>query len=47
MSKPRLWRIICLVSIFCGLAVVGSPADTFTTIARFDGLNGASPCRAG
>jgi uncharacterized repeat protein (TIGR03803 family) len=25
------------------LAVIGSPADTFTTIAAFDGLNGASP----
>jgi uncharacterized repeat protein (TIGR03803 family) len=43
MSKLHLWRTICLVSVFCALAVIASPADTFTALIDFDGTNGQNP----
>jgi uncharacterized repeat protein (TIGR03803 family) len=43
MSKRRLSRTICLVSVFCGVAVIGLAAQTFTTIVSFNYTNGAFP----
>jgi len=45
VSKLSLWRTICLVCAFCALAVIGSPADTFTTLYRFGSqpTDGANP----
>jgi uncharacterized repeat protein (TIGR03803 family) len=43
MSKLNLWRAVSLVSVFCALAVVGSPAPTFTTLASFNGSDGGEP----
>jgi uncharacterized repeat protein (TIGR03803 family) len=39
MSKLSL-RLICLVSVFCAMAAVATPTDTFTTLASFDVSNG-------
>src|SRR5215831_1837281 len=43
MSKLNLWRTICLVGIFCALAVIGSPAGNFTTLVSFNGTDGGFP----
>jgi uncharacterized repeat protein (TIGR03803 family) len=43
MSKLNLWRTICLVSVFCALAVVGWPAETYTILVSFGGFHGRSP----
>jgi uncharacterized repeat protein (TIGR03803 family) len=36
-------RLICLVCVFTALAAIGLPADTFTTLATFQGFNGSNP----
>ena len=43
MSKLSLWGTICLACVFCALAVVGSPAETFTTLVSFNGTDGRVP----
>jgi uncharacterized repeat protein (TIGR03803 family) len=43
MSRLSLWRTIYLVCIFCTVEVIGSPAQTFTTLVTFNGTGGASP----
>jgi uncharacterized repeat protein (TIGR03803 family) len=43
MSTPSLWRTICLVCVFCAVAAIGSPAQTFTTLVSFNGTDGQSP----
>jgi uncharacterized repeat protein (TIGR03803 family) len=42
MSKLSLWKTICFVCVFCAAEATSSPAQTFTTLASFDG-NGANP----
>jgi len=42
MGKPGLWKIFCIVSL-CAATVVASSAQTFTTLATFDGTNGVEP----
>jgi uncharacterized repeat protein (TIGR03803 family) len=43
MSKLSLWKTIGLVCVFCAAAVIDSPAQTLTTLASFNGSNGADP----
>jgi uncharacterized repeat protein (TIGR03803 family) len=43
MSKLSLWRTICVVCVSCALVVIGSAAQTFTTLVRFNGTDGAFP----
>jgi uncharacterized repeat protein (TIGR03803 family) len=43
MRKPGPAIIACLVAAFCFAAAVGSPAQTLTTLATFDGTDGANP----
>jgi hypothetical protein len=43
MGKLSLWRTICLVGAICALAVIGSAAQTFTTLASFNGIDGKYP----
>jgi uncharacterized repeat protein (TIGR03803 family) len=43
MSKLTSWGIISVVCVFCALAVVGWPADTFTTLVSFNNTDGATP----
>jgi uncharacterized repeat protein (TIGR03803 family) len=42
MCKLGLWKTIGLVGVFCALAVIGSPAQTFKTLLSFIGTDGAS-----
>jgi uncharacterized repeat protein (TIGR03803 family) len=42
MSKLSFWRTICLVCVFCTVEVVGSPAQTFTSLVSFDGMDNAN-----
>ncbi len=37
------FRPICVVCVFWLSAIIASPAQTFTTLADFDGTNGATP----
>jgi uncharacterized repeat protein (TIGR03803 family) len=43
MGKLSFWKLFCLVFLFCAAAVIASPAQTFTTLATFDGTNGVEP----
>ncbi|MBV8356800.1 MAG: hypothetical protein JO189_02535, partial [Deltaproteobacteria bacterium] len=43
MGKLSLWRVICLLGVFCALTVIASPAETFTTLVIFNGTDGANP----
>jgi hypothetical protein len=43
MSKLNLWTTISLVSVFCAVEVIASPAQTFTNLVNFDGANGYVP----
>jgi uncharacterized repeat protein (TIGR03803 family) len=43
MSKLRWWRTISLVAVICAFAVIGSPAETFTTLLSFNGTDGQYP----
>jgi uncharacterized repeat protein (TIGR03803 family) len=43
MSKLSWWRTICLVCVFCAVAVIASPAQTFTNLLFFDGTDGRYP----
>ncbi len=44
-KKPSLPAMICIVVLFCAAAAIASPAQSvvFTTLANFDGANGANP----
>src|ERR1700730_14313558 len=42
-GKPDLLRTRWLVVLFCAAAAIASPAQTFTTLASFDDINGANP----
>jgi uncharacterized repeat protein (TIGR03803 family) len=41
MSKLNWWKTACAVGVLCALAVIGAAAQTFTTLANFDGTNGS------
>ena len=43
MSKLSLWKTICLVCVFCAVAAIGSPAQTFTLLHSFNGTDGSAP----
>jgi uncharacterized repeat protein (TIGR03803 family) len=43
MNKLSLWRTICFVCMFCVVDVIGSPAQTFKSLVRFNGTDGAGP----
>ena len=43
MDKLRLARIACIVFVFCAAGVIASPAQTFTTLLKLSGSNGANP----
>jgi len=43
MRKVFSGVILCLACVFCLLAAIGSPAQTFTVLASFDSTNGANP----
>jgi uncharacterized repeat protein (TIGR03803 family) len=46
MREPNLWQAICLVCVFCAVAAIGSPAQTFKTLVSFNGIDGDSPSAA-
>lgn len=35
MAKSSLWKMVCVVSMFCAAAVIASPAKTLSTIYNF------------
>jgi uncharacterized repeat protein (TIGR03803 family) len=45
LEKLSLPAMICIVVLFCAAAVIASPAQSvsFTTLASFDGTDGANP----
>jgi uncharacterized repeat protein (TIGR03803 family) len=43
MSKLSLLRILGFCCVLCALAVIGWPAETFTTLVRFSGATGQFP----
>jgi hypothetical protein len=43
VSKLGPWKVVPLLCVFCSPAVIGWPAETFTTLASFDRTDGASP----
>jgi uncharacterized repeat protein (TIGR03803 family) len=43
VSKLSTWKVVSLLCVFCSLAVMGWPAETFTTLASFNLANGAFP----
>jgi uncharacterized repeat protein (TIGR03803 family) len=43
MSKLSSWKTIFCVCVFCAVAAIASPAQTFTTLANFDGTDGVNP----
>jgi len=43
MRKVELAKIACMAAVFCVATAVASPAQTFTTLANFNGSNGQNP----
>jgi uncharacterized repeat protein (TIGR02543 family) len=43
LNSKRKYRFICIAFVFCLSAVIASPAQTLTTLASFNGANGANP----
>ena len=43
MSKLSFCKTIPLLCVFCAVAVIGSPAQHFTTLLNFDETNGNAP----
>jgi uncharacterized repeat protein (TIGR03803 family) len=43
MKKSGLWKMVCVVCVFCAASVIASPAQTLTTIYNFTGANGSHP----
>lgn len=43
MGKRGFGKIACLVAVFCVATAIASPAQTFATLASFDGTNGDTP----
>ena len=43
MEKLSLSKAVCIVFAFCAATAIASPAQTFTTLASFNGTNGENP----
>ena len=43
MSKLSSWKTIFCLCVFCSVAAIASPAQTFKTLVSFNGTNGANP----
>ena len=43
MKKSSLWKMVCVVCMFCAARAVNSSAQTLTTLVSFDGTNGSAP----
>ncbi len=46
MRKFSLWKMVCIVFVFCVAMALGWPAQTSTTLKTlhsFDGIDGANP----
>lgn len=43
LRSRRKFRVTCIGFVFCLSAVIASPAQTLTTLASFDGADGANP----
>jgi uncharacterized repeat protein (TIGR03803 family) len=43
MFKLSSWKAIYLLCVFCAIAAVSSPAQTFKTLVNFNGSDGSSP----
>jgi len=43
MKKPRVWEMICIIFVFCGVTAIASPAQIFTTLYSFDFTDGYQP----
>jgi uncharacterized repeat protein (TIGR03803 family) len=41
--KLSSWKTILFLCLFCALEAIASPAQTYTTLVRFNGSNGAGP----
>jgi uncharacterized repeat protein (TIGR03803 family) len=37
------WKAVCAIFLFCAAAAIAAPAQTFTTLATFDGTDGNGP----
>jgi uncharacterized repeat protein (TIGR03803 family) len=46
MTKPKGWRIGLVVFLLFAATAIAAPAQTYTTLASFDGANGALPWAA-
>jgi uncharacterized repeat protein (TIGR03803 family) len=43
---PSAWKMVPAVLALCAATAIAAPAQTFTTLANFDGTNGATPSAA-
>jgi len=43
MIKTNYWKITWAILVVCATTAIASPAQTFTTLATFDGTNGVNP----
>ena len=43
MKESSLLKTICIVFLFCVMTAIASLAQTFTSLASFDGTNGSNP----
>jgi hypothetical protein len=43
MGKLNLWKTLCFTWVFCPVATIGLPANTFTSLISFNGINGTEP----
>jgi uncharacterized repeat protein (TIGR03803 family) len=41
--KSSWWKTACAVVVLCAATAIGSPAQTFTTLANFDATTGSQP----
>ena len=43
MKKLSLWKIVCILFVFCAATATASPAQILTTLHSFNGLDGYDP----
>jgi len=43
MKAFNLYKVLGILVLFCGVTVIGAPAQTLTTLVSFDGTRGADP----
>lgn len=46
LSARRDWKNVFVIFLFCAATVIASPAQTFTSLASFNGSNGQGPISA-